>query len=101
MRGDQLSRQWRIIRAIEASPNGLTVAEIAKREETGMRTIYRDLEVLRAAGFPPKKSILSSKGAKIANKNIWKFLTPYIGFLSLFSGQNIVKKKLCVLGALA
>ena len=35
MRGDQLSRQWRVIRAIEASPNGLTVAEIAQREETG------------------------------------------------------------------
>ena len=46
MRGDQLDRQWRIIRAIEASPNGLTVAEIAQREETGIRTIYRDLEAL-------------------------------------------------------
>ena len=46
MRGDQLARQWRIIRAIEASPNGLTVAEIAQREETGIRTIYRDLEAL-------------------------------------------------------
>jgi len=52
MRGDQLARQWRIIRAIEASPNGLTVAEIAQREETGIRTIYRDLEALQAAGFP-------------------------------------------------
>jgi hypothetical protein len=30
MQGDQLARQWRIIRVIEASPNGLTVAEIAK-----------------------------------------------------------------------
>jgi predicted DNA-binding transcriptional regulator YafY len=47
MRGDQLARQWRVIRAIEASSNGLTVAEIAKREETGIRTIYRDLEALR------------------------------------------------------
>ena len=52
MRGDQLARQWRVIRAIEASPGGLTVAEIAKREETGIRTIYRDLESLQAAGFP-------------------------------------------------
>ena len=47
MRGDQLARQWRFIRAIESSPNGLTVAEIANREETGIRTIYRDLEALR------------------------------------------------------
>ena len=52
MRGDQLARQWRIIRAIEASPNGLTVTEIAQREETGIRTIYRDLEALQSAGFP-------------------------------------------------
>ena len=29
MRGDQLARQWEIIRAVEASPNELTVAEIA------------------------------------------------------------------------
>ncbi len=52
MRGDQLARQWRVIRAIEASPNGLTVAEVAQREETGIRTIYRDLEALQSAGFP-------------------------------------------------
>jgi hypothetical protein len=52
MRGDQLSRQWRVVRAIEASPNGLTVAEIAKREDSGIRTICRDLEVLQAAGSP-------------------------------------------------
>ncbi len=52
MQGDQLSRQWRIIRAIEASPGGLTVTEIAEREETGIRTIYWDLEALQAAGFP-------------------------------------------------
>jgi predicted DNA-binding transcriptional regulator YafY len=52
MRGDQLARQWRIIRGIEASSSGLTVAEIAKREETGLRSIYRDLEALQSAGFP-------------------------------------------------
>ncbi len=52
MRGDQLARQWRLIRAIKANPNGLTVAEIAQREETGIRTIYRDLEALQAGGFP-------------------------------------------------
>jgi hypothetical protein len=51
MRGDQLARQWRVIRAIEASPGGLTVAEIAKREETGIPGIYFDLEVLLAVCF--------------------------------------------------
>jgi predicted DNA-binding transcriptional regulator YafY len=52
MRGDQLARKWCIIRAIESSPNGLTVTEVAWRAETGIGTIYRDLEALQAAGFP-------------------------------------------------
>ncbi len=52
MRGDQLGQQWRIFRIMEASPNGLTVAEIAQKEETGFRTINRDLDALQAAGFP-------------------------------------------------
>ena len=52
MPGDHLARERGIFRAIEASPNGLTVTEIAQREETGIRTIYRDLEALQAAGFP-------------------------------------------------
>jgi predicted DNA-binding transcriptional regulator YafY len=50
MRGDQLARQWRIIRAIEADPNGLTVTAIAQREETGMRTINRTLGAPQASG---------------------------------------------------
>jgi hypothetical protein len=52
MRGGQLARQWRIIRAIGASPNGLTVADVAQREGIGLRTIYRDLISLQEAGFP-------------------------------------------------
>jgi predicted DNA-binding transcriptional regulator YafY len=52
MRGDQLARERGIFREFEASPNGLPVTEIAQREETGIRTIYRDLEALQAAGFP-------------------------------------------------
>jgi predicted DNA-binding transcriptional regulator YafY len=70
MRGDQLARQWRVIRAIEASTNGLTVAEIANREETGIRTIYRDLEALQAAGFP-----LYTERVDKANR--WAFVDTY------------------------
>jgi transposase len=61
MRGDQLARQWRIIRAIETSPNGLTVFEIAKREETGIRTIYRDLEALQPASHAKAQSAPSKR----------------------------------------
>ena len=56
MRGDQLARQWRVIRSIEASSNGLTIAEIANREETGMRTIYRDLEAHQPHGHAKAQS---------------------------------------------
>ena len=67
MRGDQLARQWRIIQANEASPNGLNAAEVAEREETGIRTIYRDLEALQAAGFP-----LYTERVEKANR--WAFI---------------------------
>src|SRR5512143_1469420 len=70
MRGVQLARQWRVIRAIEASSNGLTVAEIAKREETGIRTIYRDLEALQAAGFPLYTE-------KVERASRWAFVDTY------------------------
>ena len=70
MRGDQLGRQWRIIRAIEASPNELAVTEIAQREETGIRSIYRDLEALQAAGFP-----LYTERAERSNR--WTFIDTF------------------------
>jgi hypothetical protein len=58
MRGDQLARQRRVLRAIEASPNGLTPAELAKREDNGIRTIVRDPGALQEAGFPlPTKRV--------------------------------------------
>ena len=65
-----MARQWRVIRAIEASSNGLTVSEIADREETGIRTIYRDLEALQSAGFPLYNE-------KVDKANRWAFVDTY------------------------
>ncbi len=75
MRGDQLARQWPIIRAIEASPNGLTVIEIAQREEIGTRPIYRDLRPLHAARFPlyPQRADQDNRWAFI---DTFKFKIP-------------------------
>ncbi len=70
MRGDQLARQWRIIRSLEASGTGLTVAELAKRENIGLRTIYRDLVALQEAGFP-----LYSERVDRAHR--WAFVDTY------------------------
>ncbi len=50
MRGDQLSRQWRIIRRIEASKTGLTATQIADLGNVSLRTAYRDLDDLETAG---------------------------------------------------
>jgi predicted DNA-binding transcriptional regulator YafY len=70
MRGDQLARQWRIIRAIEAGSQGLTVAEIADLEDCGPRTIYRDLEALQEAGFPLYTE-------KVNGTTRWAFIDTY------------------------
>jgi len=49
MRGNQLPRQWQVIRAIKAGPNGLVLTGIDnRREETGIRKIHRDPEALQA-----------------------------------------------------
>jgi predicted DNA-binding transcriptional regulator YafY len=51
-RGDQLSRQWKIIQALIASRRGRSVPELAEMAGCHTRTVYRDLEALQAAGFP-------------------------------------------------
>jgi predicted DNA-binding transcriptional regulator YafY len=52
MRGDQLSRQWRIIRSLEVNPHGVTIRRLAEDEGCSIRTVYRDIDALEAAGFP-------------------------------------------------
>ena len=51
-RGDQLGRQWKIIQALMSSRRGKSVSELALELECHIRTVYRDLEALQAAGFP-------------------------------------------------
>ena len=41
MRGDQLRRQWLILKQIEVSKNGLTAAKIAEIGGASLRTAYR------------------------------------------------------------
>jgi len=51
-RGDQLSRQWKIIQALLSSRYGKSATELARALGCHSRTIYRDLEALQFAGFP-------------------------------------------------
>ena len=55
MRGDRLSRQWWSVQAIEASPNGLTVAEIAKRSP--FMDVFEAIRQLMAPKEAPNKKI--------------------------------------------
>ena len=79
MRGDQLAWQCQVARTTEASLNGLTVAEIAKPEETGIPTSYRDLKTLQAAGFPLYTE-------KVERASRWAFIDTFkFKFLSSLS----------------
>lgn len=51
-RGDQLSRQWKIIHSLIASSKGRSASELARELDCHSRTVYRDLEALQMAGFP-------------------------------------------------
>jgi predicted DNA-binding transcriptional regulator YafY len=51
-RGDQLSRQWKLIQTLMAAHRGMTASQLAAQLECHPRTAYRDLEALEAAGFP-------------------------------------------------
>lgn len=70
MRGDQLAKQWRILRAIESRGQGATVGELAAQEHCHPRTIWRDLAAIQAAGFP----LYSEKPGQ---KTHWKFVEGY------------------------
>lgn len=65
-RGNQISRQWRILRLLEGSRKGLRAREIheAFAGSASERTIFRDLQHLQDAGFP-----LREEGGR------WRILT--------------------------
>jgi len=50
-RGDQLSRQWRLLQMIDR-PQGVTVDDASRELRCTIRTVWRDLCALQQAGFP-------------------------------------------------
>ncbi len=67
MRGEQLARQWKILRLMESRKRGISVAEISSDLEVPVRTVYRDLEAIQEAGFP----LLTDK---IDKKSYWQLM---------------------------
>ena len=67
VRGDQLARQWRILRTIESRKHGATVADLAQQEGCHTRTTWRDLAAIQEAGFP----LYSEKDGQ---KSRWSFV---------------------------
>src|SRR2546430_1344848 len=65
-RGDQLSRQWRLIQLIDR-PQGITVDDAARDLAVTIRTVWRDLDVLQKAGFP-----LYTERAAEGNRGVWR-----------------------------
>ncbi len=59
-RGDQVARLYTLVMDLARTKRGLTAAALARRRNLGVRTVYRDLHALEAAGFP----ITSGDGAQ-------------------------------------
>lgn len=56
MRGNQFIRQWSLLKALEARRSGgMTIEDLCTELEANRRTVYRDIDVLRAAGFAVDK----------------------------------------------
>ena len=51
-RNAEVIRQWKILRALEGSRQGESVAALARQCEVTQRTIWRDVAALQDAGFP-------------------------------------------------
>lgn len=51
-RGDQLVRQWNLLRMLQTRGEGMPLADLARELAVVERTVQRDLELLHDLGFP-------------------------------------------------
>ncbi len=50
---DRIARLWRVVRILEAHPDGISVTDVARMADVARRTAYRDLHALEVdAGVP-------------------------------------------------
>ena len=90
-RNTQISRIYKILTILEGAPHGLTVSDLSNRLadrgfEVNVRTVYRDLDALRKAGFP-----LDEKGKSDDNGTRWTLdKTAKIGQYLILSIRELV-----------
>ena len=52
-RNSEMTRQWQVLRDIDAARTGITIGKLAAARGVCQRTIRRDIDALSQAGFPP------------------------------------------------
>jgi predicted DNA-binding transcriptional regulator YafY len=87
-RNDQITRQWHLLRHLEASRHGATLSELAEALPADFvrhhRTIRRDLEALEAAEFP----LLTERRE---GRVVWKLLEGFHNIPALnFSASELM-----------
>lgn len=64
-RNSEMTRQWQVLRDIDAARTGISIPKLAAARGVHQRTIRRDLDALSSAGFPLYDE-------KINGSTIWK-----------------------------
>jgi len=90
-RGDQVTRLYTLVMDLARTKHGRTVAALARRRDLPVRTVYRDLHALEAAGFP----ITNSDGARWKLIDGWEARIPFplpLGeLLALHTARDLMK----------
>jgi hypothetical protein len=95
VRGDQLARQWQILRTIESRNHGVTVADLAAQEGCHTRTIWRDFAAIQEAVFPLYSE--AHETGRLIGASCVTFLSPSTGVRNSELGtQN--RSSVCVCG---
>ncbi len=76
-----------MVRALEANPEGLGWRDLARRLGSGMRTVFRDLQTLKGAGFAVERSFVRGRPvwrlAAASGGGALRFTPPELAALAL------------------
>ena len=68
-RGQEVIRQWRLLRAVEESRHGQTIEQLASLLNVTQRTIRRDIAQLQEVGFAIEQKVTETRRAWILNRD--------------------------------